>query len=233
MRARWIVLVSSLVATSAVLAQAANHWAADRIGSLLGGRLAAVLEHAEVRVAASPLRQAPRVASPAKVAEARSVPDAPAKQARVSSSSRSSADGSPAPRAEPPAVLLVRSARVLDLANRGARPTAAYAKGRAGRPAGLVLSGVGQLGIGLQDGDVLTHVGSVPVASTAQVTGLVLAARGREEKAMEARLWRAGHVIKLVVEQPYVQWAGSPLGEPERRDRARNPRRPARSGSTG
>jgi hypothetical protein len=82
------------------------------------------------------------------------------------------------------------------------------AEGR--RPAGLLLSGVSGLGVGIEDGDVLTHAGGRPALSESDVVGLVIAARGKEVPAIGGRFWRNGEQWSLVVEQPYVREEGEP-----------------------
>jgi hypothetical protein len=98
----------------------------------------------------------------------------------------------------------VSSAAVLRLANSGARPAGAPVPASAGCPAGLRLSGVGALGVGLRDGDVLTHAGGSPATSSGAVVGMVIAARGARQREIAGRFCRAGELYNLVVEQPYL-----------------------------
>ena len=105
----------------------------------------------------------------------------------------------------------VSAATVLRIANSGARPVGIPVPAEGARPAGLMLSGVSGLGVGMQDGDVLTHAGGRPALSEADVVGLVIAARGKEVPSIGGRFWRDGEPWNLVVEQPYVREDGTPL----------------------
>jgi S1-C subfamily serine protease len=73
------------------------------------------------------------------------------------------------------------------------------------RPAGIALRGIGRLGIGLRDGDVLTHVSGRRVKTSEDVVTLVLGLRGRQVARINAVFWRAGKPWRLIVEQPYLQ----------------------------
>ncbi|HEX4335410.1 MAG TPA: hypothetical protein VH062_05820 [Polyangiaceae bacterium] len=106
---------------------------------------------------------------------------------------------------------------VLRLARSGVVPSGQPVTESATHPAGIALSGVGALGIGLTDGDILVEVEGVPVRSEAQVVGLVIGARSRRVEQMSAIVWRAsahahphehadahsGERWSLVVAMPY------------------------------
>jgi hypothetical protein len=92
---------------------------------------------------------------------------------------------------------------VLRLANSGRKPTGRPVPAEGRRPAGIQVFGASALGIGVRDGDVLTHVSEVPVSSVGQVVALVIAARGARQKAITGRLWRGELSYLVVVEQPY------------------------------
>jgi len=97
----------------------------------------------------------------------------------------------------------VSSAQVLALAARRAMPSAVYVKANALHPGGLLLSGVSALGVGLQDGDVLTDAAGQKASSVAAVVGVVLAARARQAAEISGRFYRGGVPFSLIVEQPY------------------------------
>ena len=105
--------------------------------------------------------------------------------------------------AKPARGIRVSAATVLRLANRGVRPSGAPVAANADRPAGLALQGVGGLGVGLRDGDVLTQVAGAPALSTGAVIGAVLAARQRRAPAMSGLVYRGGEKIAIYVEMPY------------------------------
>ena len=79
---------------------------------------------------------------------------------------------------------------VLRLANAGVVPSGQPVAASGSHPAGILLSGVGALGVGLSDGDILTEVEGLPVRSEAQVVGMVIAARSRHAAQMSAIIWR-------------------------------------------
>ncbi|MEI9948082.1 MAG: hypothetical protein WDO74_03675 [Pseudomonadota bacterium] len=106
-------------------------------------------------------------------------------------------------RAAPRQGIRISSAQVLALAARRAMPNAVFVKANTQRPAGLLLSGVSGLGVGLQDGDVLTEAAGQKVSSVAAVVGLVLAARARQASEISGRFYRGGVPFSLTVEQPY------------------------------
>ncbi|HVW27191.1 MAG TPA: hypothetical protein VHC69_17615 [Polyangiaceae bacterium] len=81
---------------------------------------------------------------------------------------------------------------VMRLARAGVVPRGQPVAASAGHPAGILLAGVGALGIGLVDGDILIEVEGRPVQTEAQVVGMVLAARSRHAEQMSAVIWRSG-----------------------------------------
>jgi hypothetical protein len=102
------------------------------------------------------------------------------------------------------AAIHVPAAKVLRLAEMGARPGAIPVPANGVRPAGLRLFGVTSLGLGLRDGDVLTHAAGVSALSEAEIVGAVIAARGRGVAQISGRLYRHDQPLALVVEQPYI-----------------------------
>jgi hypothetical protein len=100
--------------------------------------------------------------------------------------------------------VFVSAATVLKLAEGRAMPRAVPAAASGARPAGLRLVGVGGLGIGMRDGDVLTRVLGGGVGSVGDVVARVIAARGRRAPEISAEFWRDGEAWSLVVEQPYL-----------------------------
>ena len=108
-------------------------------------------------------------------------------------------------RAAPRSGIRISTAQVLALAARRAMPSAVFVKANAQRPAGLLLSGVSALGVGMQDGDVLTEAGGQKVSSVATVVGIVLAARARQASEISGRFYRGGVLFSLTVEQPYLK----------------------------
>ncbi len=97
----------------------------------------------------------------------------------------------------------ISASQVLALAARRAMPQAVPVKASAQHPAGLLLQGVSALGVGLQDGDVLTEAAGQKATSVAAVVGIVLAARGRQVPEISGKFYRGGLPFALSVEQPY------------------------------
>ncbi len=103
--------------------------------------------------------------------------------------------------------LRISRAQVLALAARRAIPQAVPVKATAFHPAGLLLRGVSALGVGLQDGDVLTEAAGQKASSVGVVIGIVLAARARQSPEISGRFYRAGVPYQVTVEQPYPKAA--------------------------
>jgi len=101
----------------------------------------------------------------------------------------------------------VSAAQVLALAERRAMPQAVSVKANAYHPAGLLLRGVSALGVGVQDGDVLTEAAGQKATSVATVVGVVLAARARQSPEISGRFYRGGVPFLVTVEQPYPKSA--------------------------
>ena len=109
----------------------------------------------------------------------------------------------------------VAASTVLRLANAGLCPSGAPVQAVGGRPAGLVLSGVSGLGIGMQDGDVLTRAAGRPALSPGDVVGVVLASRGAGAPEISGQFWRDGEPWQLTVEQPYLAPPRTPPDPPQ------------------
>jgi hypothetical protein len=104
----------------------------------------------------------------------------------------------------PPAALFVSQATVLRLAQTSARPRGSFVAETADHPAGLLLSGVAGLGIGVRDGDILVDaLGAIP-RSAGQVIGAIIEARAKQARYLSGRIWRQGQTFAITVEQPYV-----------------------------
>lgn len=100
-----------------------------------------------------------------------------------------------------PVGVFVSRARVLAAADAGLRPTGSPVPATTWRPAGLALSGVSGLGVGLRDGDVLVSAGS-PATSEGAVVAAVIGALRKRAKAMSGVAWRGRQRIHIVVELP-------------------------------
>jgi hypothetical protein len=112
--------------------------------------------------------------------------------------------------------LYISASRVLALADRRALPHAVPVPANGQRPAGLLLRGVSALGLGVQDGDVLTAAAGVPATSAAAVIGAVIAARGRHAPEIGGRIYRGSEAYAIVVEQPYQLTQPSQVPQPIR-----------------
>lgn len=106
-------------------------------------------------------------------------------------------------RAAAPGALFVSAAKVLQLAQSTARPKGVFVSATAAHPAGLRLSGVAPLAIGVQDGDILLDALGVPAQSPGQIIGAVVEARAKQARYLSGTLWRRGHTFRITVEQPY------------------------------
>lgn len=113
---------------------------------------------------------------------------------------------SPSPRPAQKLIgIRIRKARVLALSRSAGIPGGSFVQASEQHPAGLMLSGVSGLGVGVQDGDVLTHAAGQPVHSVAQVIGLVAGARHAKAPAISGTLYRGAQRIQLHVEMPYLE----------------------------
>jgi hypothetical protein len=114
-----------------------------------------------------------------------------------------------------PSVVFVGRDKVLNIANAGARPRGVPVAATPLRPAGLQLFGVGALGIGLRDGDVLTRALGQPALSSGAVIGAVLKARAQRVAVLEGEFFRGAQRWLIRVEQPYLPERVSEGPEPE------------------
>ena len=103
-----------------------------------------------------------------------------------------------------PQGVFVSADKVLRLSRSGARPAGIPVNAAGTRPAGLLLTGVGGLGVGLRDGDILTHALGQPAVSEEAVVGAIIQARGARQPQLSGRVWRDGRTFALVVAQPYL-----------------------------
>jgi hypothetical protein len=146
---------------------------------------------------------------PAPESEVEALPDTAAAPVPVSSPGRRARTKAPVQRRTklpvPRYGVRIRAATVLHLANSGVEPpTGTPVMATASHPAGLVLNGVSGLGIGMRDGDILTHASGRAVSSPAHVVAVVIAARAARAPEIAARFWRNGEPWNLIVEQPYI-----------------------------
>jgi hypothetical protein len=193
---------------------------ADRLGRRLGVELDETLG-AALRLArpAQPEKLEAAVAlAPVATPPPRSAEPPPAPAAKASAPKRRSA---PRRSAEPVPErgLRVSAQTVLRLAHSGARPGGTPVPASRGCPAGLRLHGVGGLGVGLRDGDVLTHAAGRPASSRAEVVGAVIGARGARRPEVSGRFCRDGEAWNLVVEQPYLDSSAKTEGRRPRASR--------------
>jgi hypothetical protein len=101
--------------------------------------------------------------------------------------------------------IFVSAEKVLRLSETRVTPRGVRVPADGTRPAGLKLVGVGPLGIGLRDGDVLTRALGQPALSSSAVVRAVLVARARRIKVLEGEFYRGQERWILRVEQPYLE----------------------------
>jgi hypothetical protein len=113
--------------------------------------------------------------------------------------------------------IFVPRARVTAAVKAGIRPgSGGAAPATAWRPAGTLVVGVGTLGVGLRDGDVVTRVGAVPATSVNAVVGAIDAALRAGAPAISAEVWRGRHRIVVTVELPKLRRKASEATPPRR-----------------
>ena len=103
-----------------------------------------------------------------------------------------------------PSALFVSEATVLKLAQSAARPRGSFVAQSPEHPAGLRLSGVAALGIGVQDGDILIDALGITPRSAGEIIGAIIEARAKQARFLSGTLWRSGQTFPITVEQPYV-----------------------------
>ncbi|HEX2870329.1 MAG TPA: hypothetical protein VHP33_03720 [Polyangiaceae bacterium] len=104
-----------------------------------------------------------------------------------------------------PSALFVSEATVLRLAQSSARPQGSFVAQSDQHPAGLRLSGVAALGIGVQDGDILIEALGITPRAPGQVIGAIIEARAKQARFLSGTLWRQGQTFAITVEQPYLR----------------------------
>lgn len=187
-----VLLVSSLLGAPFLFVAHAVHGSAERVSHAVAQTL--------LRVTASLAPQP--VAAPREPAASLS-PDNWAQPVVLSRPLRGRPGASPR-RPSAPTGLFVSKETVLRLAQSAARPQGAFVGPSAEHPAGLQLSGVNGLGIGVQDGDILIEALGMTPRAPGQVIGAILEARARQERWLSGTLWRAGQTLRITVEQPYL-----------------------------
>ncbi len=197
-------LALSVLCAVALVAAWTSGKVADRLGSRLGLELDRALGGAWRAALVQPERD-PMLAAPASAL----TPDIvaahePEAEAPVPSKRAPRAKRAAKAVAIPQRGVRVSAATVLRLARSGARPEGSLVPPSGGCPAGLRLSGVSALGIGLRDGDVLTHADGRPATSRGGVIGSVIAARGAHQREISGRFCRGGESYNLLVDQPYM-----------------------------
>lgn len=164
--------------------------AADALGTRLGAALSVIGRVVGVQAKAEPAE--PFELPAALVAPTRDTP-APIKKAAKKPLKKAPAKG-----------IFVSAETVLKLASRGGRPRGTPVKASGVRPAGLRLSGVSALGIGLEDGDVLTRAVGRPALSASSVVESVIVARSKRVKILDGEIYRGNDRYLIQVEQPYL-----------------------------
>lgn len=101
--------------------------------------------------------------------------------------------------------LFVSAEQVIRLSRQASVPASRYVPAQGQRPAGLQVAGVGGLGIGVRDGDVLTKVAGAEARSSAAVISTVLKLRAQKAKAISGEFWRGQERWTIVFEMPYLE----------------------------
>jgi hypothetical protein len=175
----------------------AAHAAAGLVGPFTQSAVKVLLRATAPFAAAAPEPQAEVVDDAA--------PAAPAELSfEVATKPRGPRVAKPAPKAKPSS-LFVSEATVLRLAQSAARPQGSFVAQSDQHPAGLRLSGVAALGIGVQDGDILIDALGITPRSPGQIIGAIIEARAKQARFLSGTLWRQGQTFPITVEQPYLR----------------------------
>jgi hypothetical protein len=197
--AAFVLALGGLAAPAAVVI--ATHALADTLGRNFGALAASTL--LGLKPALQAREREPEPVAPAPLPEPK---DELAAEVLPAPQATGRRPGARSKVAAPPRALGVRvsAQKVLELARRRAIPQAAFVPASGARPAGLQLSSVVGLGVGMRDGDILTRVAGTEVRSVGTVADLVIRARARQAPEISAEFWREGVRGTLVVEQPYT-----------------------------
>lgn len=106
-------------------------------------------------------------------------------------------------KAEGPSVYISEKT-ILRLANARAVPASLPVGATEEHPAGLQLLGVSALGVGMQDGDVITEVAGRRIRGETDIVGIVLAARAQQAPTISAVFYRGKTRGTLTVAMPYL-----------------------------
>ncbi len=193
---RWVALALPLTFGGVALSARAADVLASQVAASLTS-LAALLPRATPAVAEDPEPSAPEP----EATEAASGEAAVAQPQKPHPSKRPGTKTKSAPAA--PCALFVPASTVLRLAESRVRPRGVRVAATRDRPAGLRLSNVNVLGIGVRDGDVLTHAAGRPALEASAVIEAVLVARARHASTISGVFYRGAERCTLTVEQPY------------------------------
>ena len=111
-------------------------------------------------------------------------------------------DASPGSPPAPVAVRVTAATVQWAIDDRGAHIHAKTTRGTDGRPAGIRLSGVSALGIGLRDGDVIVAVEGEPALDEDAATDLALSAIARGRSTLHATAMRGDRPFPITAELP-------------------------------
>jgi hypothetical protein len=168
--------------------------AADALGARLGAALSVIGRVVGVQ---AEVDSSDPFELPADLAE-------PTRDAPPAPGAKKAAAKKPLKKAAPAKGIFVSAQTVLKLASRGGRPRGTPVEAAGARPAGLRLSGVSALGIGLEDGDVLTRALGRPALSASSVVEGVIMARAKRLKLLDGEVYRGSERYSIQVEQPYL-----------------------------
>jgi hypothetical protein len=150
-----------------------------------------------------PTRQAAEIAALDGTAPETSDNDAP-----IDGTDRAKRAPAAAPSKKPPKAMgvMVSRGRVTAAAKAGIRPSGSSVGATSWRPSGMALHGVGAVGVGLRDGDVVTRVGGFRATSQGAVISAVTAALRQKLPAITGEVWRGRQRIVVTVELPDVEF---------------------------
>jgi hypothetical protein len=151
----------------------------------------------------APLAPAPPAVNGAVTEDAVVSFDAVAESAALSAGKAAASRPKMAAPVKPPA-LFVSAASVLQLSKSAARPQGSFVAQTPHHPAGLRLTGVAALGIGVKDGDILVDAMGITPRSSGEIIGAIIQARAQRVRHLSGTLWRGGQTFRITVEQPYL-----------------------------
>ncbi len=193
----WLLMLVFSVPLTTRLAYGPAASFAERLGAGLGA-----ISSIGLRTLPKPSPEPPDMPPPTTLPVVPPEPVQPALRARRGRHS-SALDKMAFPRTQSSAGVRIGRAGLQRLIARRHVPSSQAVSATPSHPGGLMLPEGSSLGVGMRDGDIITEISGVPVATSGEATRLVLQALQQRVPVIQGRFYRAGSYHPLSVEVPY------------------------------